>query len=30
MEKADKLSRRPNWQEEVKKDNEDQKLIKPE
>jgi len=30
MEKADGLSRRPNWQEGVEKDNEDQKLIKPE
>jgi len=30
MGKADGLSRRPNWQEGVKKDNEDQKLIKPE
>ena len=30
MEKADRLSRRPNWQEGVEKDNEDQKLIKPE
>jgi len=29
MGKADRLSRRPNWQEGVKKDNEDQKLIKP-
>jgi len=30
MEKADGLSRRPDWQEGVEKDNEDQKLIKPE
>jgi len=30
MGKADRLSRRPNWQERVEKDNEDQKLIKPE
>ena len=30
MEKADKLSRRPNWQEGVERDNENQKLIKPE
>ena len=30
MEKADGLSRRPDWQEEVEKDNKDQKLIKPE
>ena len=30
MEKADGLSRRPDWQEGVKKDNKDQKLIKPE
>ena len=30
MEKADKLSRRPDWQEGVEKDNENQKLIKPE
>jgi len=29
MGKADRLSRRPNWQEGVEKDNEDQKLIKP-
>jgi len=28
--KADRLSRRPDWQEGVEKDNEDQKLIKPE
>ena len=26
----DRLSKRPDWQEEVEKDNEDQKLIKPE
>jgi len=30
MRKADGLSRRPNWQEGVEKDNKDQKLIKPE
>ena len=30
MGKADGLSRRPNWQEGVEKDNEDQKLIIPE
>jgi len=30
MEKADGLSRRPDWQEGVERDNEDQKLIKPE
>jgi len=30
MGKADGLSRRPNWQEGVERDNEDQKLIKPE
>ena len=30
MEKADRLSRRPDWQKGVEKDNEDQKLIKPE
>jgi len=30
MGKADRLSRRPDWQEGVEKDNEDQKLIKPE
>jgi len=28
--KADRLSKRPDWQEGVEKDNEDQKLIKPE
>jgi len=28
MGKADRLSRRPNWQEGVEKDNKDQKLIK--
>jgi len=28
MEKANGLSRRPDWQEGVKKDNEDQTLIK--
>jgi len=30
MEKADGLSRRPDWQEGVERDNKDQKLIKPE
>jgi len=30
MGKADGLSRRPDWQEGVEKDNEDQILIKPE
>jgi len=30
MGKTDGLSRRPNWQEGVEKDNEDQKLMKPE
>ena len=30
MEKVDELSRRPDWQEGVKRDNKDQKLIKPE
>ena len=30
MGKADKLSSRPDWQKRVEKDNEDQKLIKPE
>ena len=29
MEKVDRLSRRLDWQEEVEKDNENQKLIKP-
>ena len=29
MRKADRLSRRPDWQEGVEKDNKDQKLIKP-
>jgi len=28
MGKADRLSRRPDWQERVENDNEDQKLIK--
>jgi len=28
MGKADRLSRRPDWQEGVEKDNKDQKLIK--
>jgi len=30
MGKADGLSRRPDWQEGVEKNNKDQKLIKPE
>jgi len=30
MGKTDRLNRRPDWQERVEKDNEDQKLIKPE
>ena len=30
MGKANRLSRRPDWQERVERDNEDQKLIKPE
>jgi len=30
MGKADGLSRRPDWQKGVEKDNEDQTLIKPE
>ena len=30
MGKADGLSRRPDWQEDVERDNEDQTLIKPE
>jgi len=30
MGKADGLSKRPDWQEGVERDNEDQKLIKPE
>ena len=30
MGKADRLSKRLDWQERVEKDNEDQKLIKPE
>jgi len=30
MEKADRLSRRPDWQGGVERDNKDQKLIKPE
>jgi len=29
MGKADGLSRRPDWQERVERDNEDQKLVKP-
>jgi len=30
MGKADGLSRRPDWQEGVERDNKDQTLIKPE
>jgi len=30
MGKADRLSRRPDWQEGVEKDNEDRTLIRPE
>jgi len=30
MGKADRLSRRPDWQEGVERDNEDRTLIKPE
>jgi len=30
MGKVDRLSRRPNWQKGVERDNKDQKLIKPE
>jgi len=30
MGKADGLSKRPDWQEGVEKDNKDQKLVKPE
>jgi len=30
MGKTDGLSRRPDWQERVERDNKDQKLIKPE
>jgi len=30
ISKADRLSRRPDWQKEVKKNNENQILIKPE
>ena len=30
MEKADSLSRRLDWEVGVEKDNEDQKLVKPE
>ena len=30
MEKADRLSRRLDWQEGVEKDNKNQKLVKPE
>ena len=29
MGKADSLSRRPDWEIEVKKDNEDETLVKP-
>ena len=30
MEKVDSLSRRPDWEVGVKKDNEDETLVKPE
>ena len=30
MEKIDRLSRKPNWQEGIENDNEDRMLIKPE
>jgi len=30
MEKADSLSRRPDWEVRVEKDNEDETLVKPE
>jgi len=30
MKKIDKLSRRPDWQEEAEKNNKNQMLIKPE
>ena len=30
MEKADSLSRRPDWEVGVEKDNEDQRMVKPE
>ena len=30
MGKADGISRRPNWQKGVERDNENQKLVKPE
>jgi len=30
MKKVDRLSRRLDWQERMEKDNENQKLIKPE
>jgi len=30
MGKADGLSRRPDWQDGVERDNENQKLVKPE
>jgi len=30
MEKADSLSRRPDWEIRVEKDNEDEMLVKPE
>ena len=29
MEKADSLSRRPDWEIEVERDNEDKTLVKP-
>jgi len=30
MEKADSLSRKPDWEIRVEKDNEDETLVKPE
>jgi len=30
MEKADSLSRRPDWEVRVEKNNEDETLVKPE
>jgi len=30
MEKIDRLSRKPNWQEGIENDNKDRMLIKPE
>jgi len=30
MEKADSLSKRPDWEVGVEKDNEDQRMVKPE